>query len=186
MKRTLIAITTAVAMLPAGAWAKPHHQITDAQRADCLMTDDDPDGTEYCVKSGKGMTQAQIDAWYAEDAKKHAAEMHAKAEPNKKNCMRELGDFKSFWVWYGPPSKEDCRPFVTESIAAAEAAAKAREEAFRAHVHQVLNEEIMKQCNRMADVPGVDWDAVAKLRGVTVSGNDCAKASAELAAELNP
>lgn len=170
MKRLLIAITAAAAMLPAGAYAK---ELTDAEWHkkfdDCLMKDNrgpNHDGEEFCVKSGKGMTQAQIDAWYAEDAKKQVAGMHAKAEPNKKNCMRELGDFKSFWVWYGPPSKEDCRPFIAESIAAAEAATKAREEAFRAHAHHVLNEEIMKQCNRMTDTPGVDWDAVAKLRRI--------------------
>lgn len=120
MRKTLIAIATAAAMLPAGALATPHHQITDAQREDCLMTDNDPDGTEWCVKSGKGMTQAQIDAWYAEDAKEQVA-MHAKAKPNNMNCMRELGVFKSYGVWYGPPSKEDCRPFIAELIAAAEA-----------------------------------------------------------------
>jgi hypothetical protein len=175
MRKTLIAIAAAAAMLPAGAWAKPHHQITDAQRADCLMRDNDEDGTEWCVKSGKGMTQAQIDAWYAEDA-----EMQAKAKPNNKNCMRELGIFKSYGVWYGPPSKEDCRPFIAESIAAA----KAPDAAYCAGVHHALNTEIMKQCNKMADTPGIDWDAVAAFRGITVSLNDCVKASAELAAEL--
>jgi hypothetical protein len=187
MRKTLVAIAAAAAaMLPGAAYAKPHHQITDAQRLDCLTTDNDPDGTEWCVKSIKGMTQAQIDAWYDEEDKKL---FRATTEPNYKNCMRAIDAFKSNWVWSGgPPSEEDCRPFAAESIAAAKAAVQARRDALdaraRAHIHHTLNEEIMKQCNRMADTPGTDWQKVAAFRGITVSLDDCVKASAELAAEL--
>jgi len=43
MKIALIVILAApLAIVPAEAY--PHHQITDAERYDCLMTDEDPDG----------------------------------------------------------------------------------------------------------------------------------------------
>jgi hypothetical protein len=32
------------------------------------MSDNRPDGTEFCVKMSTGMSQKQIDAWYYEDA----------------------------------------------------------------------------------------------------------------------
>jgi hypothetical protein len=73
-----IALALALAMTPC-AYAKPHKQITDAQRWDCLTTDHDPDGTEWCVKSGKGMTKAQIDAWFVEEGKRMSAEVAAAA-----------------------------------------------------------------------------------------------------------
>jgi hypothetical protein len=58
-----------------------------------------------------------------------------------------------------------------------------RSAAIAAKVHHALNSEIMAQCNRMVDTPAIDWAQVAALRGVTVSINDCVKASAGLAAE---
>jgi hypothetical protein len=42
------------------------------------MTDDDPDGTEFCMKFGKDMTQAQKDAWVAEENKKTMDELDAR------------------------------------------------------------------------------------------------------------
>jgi hypothetical protein len=153
MRRMLIAIAAAAALLPAGARAKPHHQITDAERGDCLTTDNDPDGIEWCVKFGKGMTQAQIDAWYVEEGKR----LQASVEATAKKAAVELKD--------------------------AADGAEARQKAFNARLHHVKNEEIMKQCNQMADTPGIDWKEVATLRGITVSLNDCANAAAGLAAE---
>ena len=44
-----------------------------AAHADCLLTDNrgpNHDGAEFCIKSDKGMSQAQIDAWYLEEAKR--------------------------------------------------------------------------------------------------------------------
>ena len=44
-----------------------------AAHADCLLTDNrgpNHDGAEFCIKSHKGMSQAQIDAWYLEEAKR--------------------------------------------------------------------------------------------------------------------
>jgi hypothetical protein len=63
-------IALAASQCSGPARAAPHQQITDEERYECLTTDNDDDGTEWCVKSGKGMTQAQIDAWYAEEGKR--------------------------------------------------------------------------------------------------------------------
>jgi len=46
MRKILIAITIAAAMLPAGAWAKPHHAVPGD--ADCLIGLD-ANGKEYCM-----------------------------------------------------------------------------------------------------------------------------------------
>ena len=51
-----------------------------AAHADCLLTDNrgpNHDGAEFCIKSDKGMSQAQIDAWYLEEAKKNIAKREA-------------------------------------------------------------------------------------------------------------
>ena len=51
-----------------------------AAHADCLLTDNrgpNHDGAEFCIKSDKGMSQAQIDAWYLEEAKKNIAKQEA-------------------------------------------------------------------------------------------------------------
>jgi hypothetical protein len=77
------------------------------------------------------------------------------------------------------PSEEACKPFAAQI----EAANKKAELAADGKLHHTKYLEIMKQCNRMADVPGIDWSAVAAFRGVTVSIRDCADASAALAAE---
>jgi hypothetical protein len=86
---TLLAILAAT-----GAYAKPHHQITDAQREDCLMTDNDDDGTEWCVKSGKGMTQEQIDAWYkaegARDNAKREAEFNERERRKRRRSILRI------------------------------------------------------------------------------------------------
>ena len=55
---------------------------------------------------------------------------------------------------------------------------------YTAKLHHAKNAEIMKQCDRMTDTPGVDWAEVAALRGVTVTLDGCVKASAGLAAEF--
>jgi hypothetical protein len=49
MKPLIITLALAMAIVPGGAYAKPHRQITDAQLRDCLEVDFDPDGTEWCV-----------------------------------------------------------------------------------------------------------------------------------------
>ena len=51
-----------------------------AAHADCLLTDNrgpNHDGAEFCIKSDKGMSQAQIDAWYIAEAKKNIAKQEA-------------------------------------------------------------------------------------------------------------
>ena len=82
MKIIFAIAITAVTMVPASTQAAPHHQITDEERYDCLTTDNDDDRTEWCVKSGKDMTQAQIDAWYAEEGGRLNAWMAAIKECN--------------------------------------------------------------------------------------------------------
>jgi hypothetical protein len=62
--------------------------------------------------------------------------------------------------------------------------AETRPSPYVARLHHAKNEEIMKQCNRMTDTPGVDWAAVAALRHITVTMDDCVRASAGLAAEF--
>ncbi len=49
-----------------------------------------------------------------------------------------------------------------------------------------MNEEIMTQCAMLSDATGLQWDRVARLRGLTVTLDDCVKASAALAKELEP
>jgi hypothetical protein len=39
VKKSIIALALAMAIVPGGTYAKPHRQITDAQRWDCLTTD---------------------------------------------------------------------------------------------------------------------------------------------------
>jgi hypothetical protein len=56
-----------------------------------LTTDNDDDGTEWCVKSDKGMTQAQIDAWYAEEGERLKAWMDAIKECN---LMTDANEFR--------------------------------------------------------------------------------------------
>jgi len=169
MRRTLIAITIAAAMLPAGAYAKPHRPAPGD--ADCLVNLD-KSGKQYC------MTDAE---WKA-ILDKTSADAKADSEPNLKNCTREIQDAKTLGKWMDgiKPNEEDCRPFAAQ----VEAAIAASQAAYNAKLHHALNTEIMQQCNRMTDVTGIDWWKVAKLRGITVSIDDCAKASAELAAEL--
>jgi hypothetical protein len=41
------------------------------------MSDNRPDGTEFCEKMSTGMSQEQIDAWYLEDAKQRIAAREA-------------------------------------------------------------------------------------------------------------
>jgi uncharacterized protein YxeA len=104
-----IAITLAAVMTMTGAaYAKPHRQITDAQREDCLATNSDEDGTEWCEKSAKGLTKAQIDAYYKQEGEKAAA----RYEPGYKNCMREYDDAKRLGEWLGKPNQEDCIAFA--------------------------------------------------------------------------
>src|ERR1700730_5784913 len=79
----------AVILVAPMAQAKPLHQITDAQRENCLMTDNDDDGTEFCVKSGKGMSQAQLDEWYLQDAKKKEDARHKEAEARNEKIAAE-------------------------------------------------------------------------------------------------
>jgi len=133
MKTSAIALIAALAATSfTGAYAKPYHQITDAQRDDCLMTDNrgpDQDGYVFCVKSAKGMTQEQIDAWYLENAKKDVAERaiakKAVGEPNLKNCLRAGTRWAMLKDWDGPPSKEECKPFAAQIDAAVAEAAEA-------------------------------------------------------------
>ena len=61
MKKILIVIAAAAVLLPGGAWAGKHHQMTDVERENCLMTDNrgpNHDGAEFCIKSDKGMSQS--------------------------------------------------------------------------------------------------------------------------------
>jgi hypothetical protein len=86
---------------------------------DCLMMDNrglNHDGDEFCIKHGRGMTQAQKDEWIAEYTKQaEADEAKRKADeiaPDYKNCMRELDALNSRGEWTGPPSVEDCQRFA--------------------------------------------------------------------------
>jgi hypothetical protein len=114
------ALTLAAALLmPACAYAAPHHPITDAEHYHCLTMDNDDDGTEYCVKSGKGMTQKQIDAWYEKEAARALALSKARdkkrTEPGYENCLREANAANGPNGWNnggGMPSKDDCRDWV--------------------------------------------------------------------------
>jgi hypothetical protein len=68
--KTFSTMIAAATMLATPALAAPHRQITEDERADCLTMDNDDDGTEFCAKSLVGMTQAQIDAWITEEARR--------------------------------------------------------------------------------------------------------------------
>jgi hypothetical protein len=119
MKTALTTLILAAALLAPGAYAAPHRQITDAERTNCLTMDNDEDGTEWCVKSGKGMTQKQIDAWYEKEAERALALSNARVkkrtEPGYENCLREANAANGPNGWSnggGMPSKDDCREWV--------------------------------------------------------------------------
>lgn len=167
MKKTIIAITAVALLVPvSNAWAGKHHPMTEAEQENCLMTDGNGAGETWCLKSGAGMSKAQIDAFFRREGEKAAARIKKASEASYSNCLREKEDAQRLGEWIGPPSAEECRQFAAPQVA---------NDAGNARLHHALNEEIMKQCNRMADMPGTDWQAVATLRGVTVTIDDCVK-----------
>jgi hypothetical protein len=97
--KSIIALALALAMVPGGAYAKPHRQITDAQLRDCLDIEYDPDGTQWCAKSSRGLSKAQIAAWEDAENKKAAAAVKARLAaldaPTIENCTREFAWAKS-------------------------------------------------------------------------------------------
>jgi hypothetical protein len=76
-KSMTIAIAAAAVLVSSSAWAKKHPVITPLEREDCLMTDNNEDGTEWCVKFGKGMSQAQIDEFYINEGFRAKADVDA-------------------------------------------------------------------------------------------------------------
>src|ERR1700730_3991856 len=102
-RQTILALAAAALLLPASAYAKQRSKEDAENKANykacmaeaghdpkdclwhlkfdnCLMTDNrgvNHDGEEFCIKDGKGMSQAQIDAWYLEEAKKNIAKQEA-------------------------------------------------------------------------------------------------------------
>jgi hypothetical protein len=55
------------------------------------------------------------------------------------------------------------------------------DEAIAQDVVHRMNEAIMDECNMASDVKGADFDRVAKERHLSVTLDDCVKASAALA-----
>jgi hypothetical protein len=95
----------------AAEWAGKHRPITDAERENCLLTDNrgvNHDGDEFCVQSSVGLSQAQIDAFFKREGEISAAPFIAEMKPGYKNCWREIDDAKRLGSWTGPPSAEDC------------------------------------------------------------------------------
>jgi hypothetical protein len=160
-----IAIALALAVMPGGAYAKPHHSAPE----DCLVNID-KNGKQYC------MTEAEEKSMQD----KISADSKAATEASLKNCREGVENKAFLGSWIGPPSEEDCRPFAAQIKNGVET----RPNQYAAKLHHAKNEEIMKHCNRMTDTPGIDWTEVAALRGVTVTMDDCVKASAGLAAEF--
>jgi hypothetical protein len=75
MKRAILTLA-ALAMMATAAHAGDECVIItgkDKRCDECLMSDNRPDGTEFCVKMSTGMSQKQIDAWYYEDAEQGRA-----------------------------------------------------------------------------------------------------------------
>lgn len=126
---------------------------------------------------------------------------HADDEANYKACMAEAGHDPEDCRWHlkfdnclltdrrGPnhDGEEFCIQDGTE-MSEAEIDAwylqDVKTQAIReAKVHHARNEATMAQCNRMADTPAVNWQAVAQQRGVAATIDDCVRASAELAKE---
>ena len=160
-----LALAMAMAAVPGGAYAKPHHSASE----DCLVNID-KNGKQYC------MTEAEEKAMQD----KILADSKAATEASLKNCREGFENKAFLGSWTGPPSEEGCRPLAAQIKNGAEI----RPSPYAARLHHAKNEEIMKQCNRMTDAPAIDWQQVAALRGVTVSLDDCVKASAGLAAEF--
>ncbi len=134
MKIALIVILAApLAIVPAEAY--PHHQITDAEGYDFLMTDEDPDGTEWCVKRGNGMTQDQIQAFYTSEDEHAKANpkrqpygcLEARDEPGSEACLQwsrgMTQDQKDAW-WADRDRHWNGAEEVEEMAAAAKAAAE--------------------------------------------------------------
>jgi hypothetical protein len=169
LKTYAIAIAAALAIVPGGAYAK--HAKPAVSPEDCLVNFDEH-SKKYCM----------TDAQYRGMLDKISADAKAHSEANVESCAREIFDAKIIggWIKGIKPNEEDCRPFAAQ----AQAAIADREAAADARFHHAKNTEIMKQCGQMMDTPAVDWREVAALRGVTVTMDDCVKASAGLAAEF--
>jgi hypothetical protein len=128
------------------------------------------------ILNSKGLSQAQIDAWYIEEGKISAARVKAQQAaietPNLENCAREIAaKIHGKWEAGAKPSEDDCRPFAAQ-IQAEDDSLKAASEA---RIHHAKNTEIMAQCYQMVDVPNIDWAALAALRHITVTSKDCAR-----------
>jgi hypothetical protein len=75
MRKAIFAIAAVALLVPtSNAWAGKHHPMTEAEQENCLMTDTDEDGQDWCVKSGVGMSKKQIDAFFRREGDKAAAE----------------------------------------------------------------------------------------------------------------
>jgi len=113
MRKTFIAIAVAAAavLVPIRGHAKELSDAAWHKKFDnCLMTDNRPDGTEFCVKSSTGMSQSQIDAFFRKEGERAYAPYIA----GYKNCLRESKDAKRLGGWYGKPSAEDCAAFAKD------------------------------------------------------------------------
>jgi hypothetical protein len=113
MSKTLLAIAAATVLVSIQGHAK---ELSDAEWHkkfdNCLMTDNRPDGTEFCVKSSTGMSQSQIDAFFRKEGERAYAPYIA----GYKNCLRESEDAKRLGGWYGKPSAEDCQTWANAVI----------------------------------------------------------------------
>ena len=88
-----IAIAAVMAMVPGGAYAKPHHSAPE----DCLVNID-KNGKQYC------MTEAEEKAMQD----KISADSKAATEASLKNCREGVENSAFLGSWIGPPSEEDC------------------------------------------------------------------------------
>jgi hypothetical protein len=93
---------------------------------------------------------------------------------NLKDCGREVGNAKTLGSWYpgAEPTEEECRPYIAQIEAITDA-----------RINHAANEEIAIQCNRMSDVPAINWKAISALRGSAVTLDDCVKAATALSIE---
>ena len=114
MRKTLLAISAVAMLASIRGYAKELSDAAWHKKFDnCLLTDSLPDGTEFCVKSSTGMSEAQITEFYRKEGERASAPYIA----GYKNCLRESEDAKRLGGWYGKPSAEDCLAWSNAVIA---------------------------------------------------------------------
>jgi hypothetical protein len=205
MRKLLLALAAAAALLPASGASAGKHDPTKAEKEKCLLltdTDKGPPSKEDCI------------AWAIDDARAfekkfpncEAADFRDNGEEycmSKKQIAALNRETEAAMAKAAAKEKEDAKVNLkncaresgdSKTVGSWDPRAKPTEEDCRPYISQIeaildarknhaVNKETSTQCARMADVPGASWKAVSALRGIAVSLDDCVKAATALSIE---